>query len=190
MQAKTRYSVTLLIPVVAALAVFGCSLNYDEAFVAEDLSEEIPDTILHDFEHTSVRNGRPVYQLTAERAETYAGRNETILSGVEFREFGSDGSVVSEGRAANTVFHTTTENAELTGGIYVNSLTENAEMTTDTLIWNDSARILVAGEGDKVTIVKESGSRFEGIGFKAELSTKRFTFGGPVSGTWADEDEE
>ena len=181
------FGLGILIATVA-LMWSSCSLDYTDAILSENMSEEIPDSILYDFTHTSVRNGTPASRLHADRAEIYEKKNETRLHDVVFQEFDRDGTIVTEGRADYTLFDTETEDAELSGDLSFYSSKEEATVSTDYLYWNDEEKTLVGAPEAAVTIYKDSGTELSGVGFEADISTLSVNFDGPVQGTYVDED--
>ena len=52
-----------LVPILLYLLLAGCSIDYDEAMIADDLAEDIPDTILYDFTQVEVKEGKPLYRI-------------------------------------------------------------------------------------------------------------------------------
>ncbi|MBN1686181.1 MAG: LPS export ABC transporter periplasmic protein LptC [Spirochaetales bacterium] len=168
----------------------GCSLDYSSAYVTEDMSADIPDSILFEFKHTSVKDGTPVFRLSAGTAYIYNKRNETTLSDILFQEFNRRGEIITEGRADEAVFFTDTENAEFWGDLYFYSLSEKASFQTPYLYWDNEEKKLVGREDSDVLIRRDSGTEILGTGFEAEARTRIVTFSGPVSGTYVLEDED
>jgi hypothetical protein len=60
-------------------------------------------------------------ELTAARAETWNDAKQTILSDARFTEYDQAGAPATEGEARRVVFHSDTENAEVSGGVQVRS---------------------------------------------------------------------
>jgi LPS export ABC transporter protein LptC len=177
-------------------SLFGCSLDYAQAEITEELSEEIPETVLTDFTHTVVENGRPEFVISADRAENFTERKQTVLFQVTFAEYDSDGSVVTEGVADRAVFFTDTENAELRGNISFYSASEEGRIEAQYLEWNREERRLTSNPADQVLLAKESGSQIRGTGFRADFTLKQIEFSGKaastesVRGTYVSEEED
>ena len=171
------------------LVMAGCSLDYEEGTIAEDISENIPNLVLFDVEQTLVSKGVPAYRVSAERGETFNKRNTTILYNVLFQELDSDGEIITEGWADHVVFHTDTENAELTGELSFYSSKEEAQIEADYLEWNDETQTLTGRPNETVSIREKSGSNVSGTGFVGEFSEKRIEFSGAASGEYIDEEE-
>jgi LPS export ABC transporter protein LptC len=181
-----KYFTLFLIVLVFA----GCSLDYSAVYVTEDMSEDLPDSILYDFTHTSVKNGIPVFRLSAAEAYIYNQKDETQLTDILFQEFDDSGNIATEGQADKAVFYTKTEDAELQGNLYVYSAAEEASFSTPYLYWSDADKKLTGKENLEVLIHRDSGTEIRGTGFVAEARTRIVEFSGPVSGTYVFEDEE
>ena len=126
-----RYVILALIPLV------GCSLDYSQVSVTEEMSKEIPDSVLHNFSYTKVEGGSPAYEIEAEQAEFYSEQDRTYINQLEFREYDDDGELITEGKAESAVFFTDSENAELEGSLSFYSATEEATVATDYLYWDN-----------------------------------------------------
>ena len=172
------------------LLIFSCSLDYSDVYVTEDLSEDIPDSVLYDFTHTSVQKGTPVFRLSARKALVYNKKKETRLEEIHFQEFSTKGEIITEGQAAEATFFTETEDAEFWGDLMFYSLTEEATFSTDYLYWDNDNRKLTGKEEVPLRIQRDSGTHIEGIGFEAEAVTRSVTFSGPVNGMYIAEENE
>ena len=175
---------------VLILIIAGCSLDYSAVYVTEDMSEDLPDSILYDFTHTSVKNGITVFRLSAGEAHIYNKKEETRLSDILFQEFDDSGEIATEGRADEAVFFTETEDAEMWGNLYVYSSAEEASFSTPYLYWSDENKKLTGQEDQEVLIRRDSGTEIRGVGFEAEARTRIVEFSGPVQGTYVFEDED
>jgi LPS export ABC transporter protein LptC len=173
-----------------ALCFLSCSLDYEQARVAESIPGQIPETILLDFIHTVVSGGSVWVILEAERAESYGERNEIILQGVFFREYDDEGELLTEARADRAVFATDSENATLSGSIQIYSHGEKASLQASRLSWVREGRRLVADEEQTVRLQKDDGSYVEGEGFSADFRRKRLEFSSRVRGSYVREEEE
>ena len=167
-----------------------CSLEYQEAIVEEKISESIPDTIIIDFQHIVVQEGKIIATLEAHRAETYGKKHEIILEGVRFFEHDArgQGEVVTEGEAEHAIFHSDTENAEISGSISFYSRTDGIRIVAENLTWTKDDKKLESGPGEFVRLEKDDGSFFEGRGFSADLKTKVIRFSSDVIGQYVQQD--
>ncbi len=179
-----RRSVRLPIVVFTLLAAAGCSIDYESGTFSENLSEEIPDTVLLSFTHTVVRGETPLFRITAERAESFDTKKETRLTDVSFREYDADGTVITEGVADSAVFFTDTENARIEGNIRVTTHREDGSLSAERLSWDSEERLLAGEPEDEVEIERETGSQVRGRDFRADLRRRVITFGSSVDGIY------
>ncbi len=151
--------------------------------------EETPGTVLNRFTHTVVSNGKISVILEAEKAVTYGKKKQTVLKNVHFLEFDDEGSKLTEGWADKVIFFTETENARLTGSIFIYSFQEETAIMAESLSWTKEGRILEADPGDPVMVKKDDGSFVEGKGFKADFRRKRLEFRSGVKGSYVYEED-
>ncbi len=173
---------------LAALALTalldGCSIDYKGSVNEQQTTEGIPDTVAVNVLHRVFKDGHLSVQLQASRAESYNSKNETILSNTRFTTFDDKGAVSTEGDAKTVVFHTDTENAEISGGVHVHSDTEKGDVTADSLYWENKTRKLTAPPAEAVTLRKDDGSALRGTGFAGDFTRRQLSFSGPVQGTY------
>ncbi|MCX7032285.1 MAG: LPS export ABC transporter periplasmic protein LptC [Spirochaetes bacterium] len=169
---------------LSASVLSSCSLDYESARLEEQLSERLPDTVATGLVHRVVKNSRTALEVTAARAETWDAQHRTVLDAAAFVEYGQDGERTVEGNAGRVVFHTDTEDAEISGRVRVYSAVDEAGIETETLTWRKAPRLLSAPAHDRVVITKDDGSRLEGTGFVGDLRRREFVFSGPVQGTY------
>jgi LPS export ABC transporter protein LptC len=179
-----------LLSCLILLIFAGCSLDYSAVYVTEDMSEDIPDSILTAFSHTSVKNGLPIFRLYAGKATIYNKKKETQLSDIVFQEYDGTGEITTEGTADSAVFYTETEDAEFWGNLYFYSLAEEASFATAYLFWSNTDKKLTGKEDAQVFIQKDTGTEIRGIGFEAQARTRFVTFSGTVTGSYILEDEK
>jgi len=192
MNAAGRPPFSVVAMVLAALAAAGCSLDYREAQAEETIAEGIPDTVLYEVRHRVVKDSRLAVAFEAQKVENYTKKKLTLLESIQFREYGNEEDILTEGRAGSVIYHTDTENAELSGSVSVQSHTEKATVTTGALSWVKDKRLLIGKPEETVTLEKEDGSYVSGRGFQGDFKIKAVHFSGPVMGTYVykDEDEE
>jgi len=179
----------LALTLLAAAAIFsGCSLSYEEARVAEGIAGETPDTIMVNFRHTVVNEGKLWVKFSAERAESYGKRKEVVLLGVRFQEYDAEGKLVTEARADRAVFNTASEDATAAGSILIRAPEEKASLSATSLSWFKEGKRLQGGAGETVRLEKEDGSFVEGRGFKADFRRRRVEFGSSVRGSYVAEE--
>jgi hypothetical protein len=176
--------------VLAILAAVGCSLDYREMEAEDAIAEGTADSILYGVKHRIVKDSLLAVSFEAEKVENYAKRKQTILESLQFEEFGNVGEILTEGRAGSVIYHTDTENAELSGSVSVRSYTEKATVTTGSLSWVKEKRLLTGGPEETVTLEKEDGSYVSGRGFLGDFRIKAVHFSGPVMGIYVTEDKD
>jgi LPS export ABC transporter protein LptC len=186
-------SASLAALILAALLSFalGCSLDYGAVTAAEKIAETIPDTVAIEVTHKVHQNGRLALSFEAGRAETYGALKKMVLSDVRFVEYGADRAPSTSGEARHVVYHTDTENAEISGSVRVRSEAEKAGIATESLAWENKRKKLTALPLAKVVITKDDGSSITGRGFTGDFKTREVTFNGPVEGmyVWTEEEE-
>lgn len=171
-------------PIILFSLVASCSLDYSQVTVTDEMSEQIPDSVLHDFTYTVVEDGSQVYRIEAKRAEFYDADHRTLVEELGFREYDASGALVTEGSAGITRFDTETESAELEGDLRFYSATEEATIETDYLSWDSEQKLLTGLPESRVRIAEDSGSRLEGTGFEADVRRRAVDFAGRVSGRY------
>jgi LPS export ABC transporter protein LptC len=175
----------------ASLLSGACSFDYGQASLGERLSEDLPNTVLENFEHTVVQDGKPIFRLMAARAETYDTRKETRLREVSFVEYDQrDGQAVTAGRADSAVFFSDTEDAELSGSISFYSKRSGAGLEGGYLYWDAERKVLEGRRDRLITITRDDGSSIRGEGFSADARHRSVSFTGRTSGSIVVADEE
>ncbi len=167
-----------------AVLLAGCSIDYKGASVEEQAPSGTPDTVAVGLLHRVHKDGRLSFELEAARAETWNAKNETILTDAHFVEFDAKGGKATEGDAHTVVYHSDTENAEISGAVHVRSAVEKGDVRADTLDWENKSKRLTAPPTEQVTLGKEDGSILVGTGFTGDFMRRQFSFTGPVRGTY------
>jgi LPS export ABC transporter protein LptC len=152
--------------------------------VEEPAAPNVPDTVIVGLLHRVHKYGRLSFELEAARAESWNEKNQTILTDVHFVEYDSKGTKATEGEARRVVFHSDTENAEISGGVHVRSAQEKGDVRAEVLSWENKPKKLTAPAAEQVTIGKEDGSILVGTGFSGDFRKRQVSFAGPVQGTY------
>ncbi|MGO9307731.1 MAG: LPS export ABC transporter periplasmic protein LptC [Spirochaetia bacterium] len=168
---------------LAALLV-GCSIDYKGASVEEQSPSGIPDTVAVGLLHRVHKDGRLSLELEAARAETWNAKNQTVLTDAHFVEFDEKGARATEGEARTVVFHSDTENAEISGSVHVHSAMEKGDVHADILDWENKTKRLTAPPAERVIVGKDDGSILVGTGFSGDFRKRQVIFTGPVRGTY------
>jgi len=161
-----------------------CHLNYREAMLSKELSENIPNVVLVRFRHTVVKNNSIVAIVEAERGEEYLKKGEIKLEKVRYTEFDEEGKIVDEGSADSAIYNTKTKDAEIVGNIKIRSEIEKGEIDASRLHWSNDKRLLVGDPNEKVVLKRDDGSFVTGRGFSSDLRLKEIKFSGEVLGRY------
>jgi LPS export ABC transporter protein LptC len=172
------------------LVTAGCSINYREGQITDELEDTIPNIRMVNLRHRVATKDRIIMEMTVERSESYEGAKKIMLFGVNFREYGESGEVTTEGRADTVVYHTDTKNAEIAGNIEIVSHKEEGGIRTQHLYWDDARRFLSAAPDEETEIFDEDGSQFSGKGFEADIKRLIISFLDAVDGDFITEDGE
>ncbi len=185
---------TVRIPAVIFFPLFlivgGCSLNYDESDPVSEFDKEIPVSILTNFKYLKIKNGLPVFKISAIRAESYDKKKETRMEKVSFWEYDNAGKVVTEGKADRAVYYIETEDAEFSGNLYFYSTSEETKIYGSYLFWDSSETTLTGKPGESVSLTTDSGSKISGKGFKADAGNRKIEFSEETKGEYVYEEEK
>ena len=183
--ARFAPALSRIAPALAVIALTaGCSIDYGNAGTETTDTGGIPDTVAVNVQHRVWKDGHLTLQMQAARAESYNSRNQTILTDARFTTFDDKGKTSTDGSASTVVYHTDTENAEITGGVHVHSTTEEGDVTAESLTWENKTHRLTAPPQETVTLQKDDGTALRGTGFAGDFLRREITFSGPVHGTY------
>ncbi len=134
--------------------------------------------------------GSKALELKADLAESYQAEGLLILRGVAFTQFDRvTGEASARGMADMATFHTQTEDAELSGHIFLSSLTEDTSLEAESLSWDGKAKLLQGGLDRTVRVRKGDGTWVRGAGFVSDTRRRSFTFREAVEGRLVVKDE-
>ena len=167
-----------------SLVCAGCSLDYGDQTVIEKQPENIPDTVAVGLVHRVNKGGKVSVQLEASRAESFSSTSTTVLTDAHFTEYDDKGAMDTEGRANHVVFHTDSQDAEISGSVQVYSAREKANIRAESLSWVDKTKRLTADPDEKVLLKKDDGSFITGSGFLGDFRHRQLVFNGPVEGQY------
>ena len=169
---------------VLSLLCAGCSLDYGDQTVVEKQPENIPDTVAVGLVHRVNKGGKVSVQLEASRAESFSSTSTTVLTDAHFTEYDDNGAMDTEGRASHVVFHTDSQDAEISGAVQVYSAREKANIRAESLSWVDKTKRLTADPDERVLLKKDDGSFITGSGFLGDFRHRQIVFSGPVEGQY------
>jgi LPS export ABC transporter protein LptC len=184
-----RFATALI--AAAFLLAASCSFDYSQSELSDKMSEEIPNTILENFQHTIVQDGKPSFRLSARRAEAYDSKKETRLKDVSFVEYDSrTGEAITAGTATSAIFFGDTENAELSGSISFYSKRNESGLEGGYLFWDNEKKTLEGRRDRLITITTDDGSVIKGEGFTADARRRSMNFSGHTTGYFETKDSE
>lgn len=172
-----------------AALLAGCSLNYQAAELEASAAQEVPDTVAVGVTYRVVKDSRLSLELQAERTETYNTRKQTVISAAHFVEYDEKGERDTDGSADSVVFHTDTQDAEISGNVRVSSASEKGEISTESLSWQNKEKKLTADPDERVLVKKDDGTYISGRGFVGDFRIKEVRFTGPVEGVYVYEEK-
>lgn len=184
---RRKSILTAILSILVCLYFTSCRFDYEETIMAEDLAEEVPQTILKNFSQVMVKDSVPAFYIEAEESSTFDKKKETLFKSVLFMEYDEDGNVVTEGRADNAKMFNETESVELRGSLSFNSKREESSLNGEYLFWDNENSTLTGRDDDEIRIVDKDGSEISGKGFYANSKTKTIRFSSDVSGSMINE---
>jgi LPS export ABC transporter protein LptC len=170
------------------LLLTSCSFDYGDT---GEKTPEQPDILMRDLEYVRVRGGDPQVRFRAEGAERYENQQTMELRNFSFEQFNPKGTDVSAvGRAGSAHVELDSGNIHMDQGVRIDVESEDITIETRELRWRDKERVLAAGEGDPVEILRSDGTNFSGRGFSADVRNRTWTFSDGIEGIYVHEDEE
>ncbi len=169
--------------------ILSCSIDYGDTTLPDKMLEDTPDNILRSFLYTESSGGHKTFSIYAAKAEIYNTREQTVLEDVVFRQFDSNGSLITEGRADKGVIFTENDNAEMSGNLRIYSSVQEAELDTSYLYWNNKDKTLTGKQDKSITIRRDSGTVITGKDFSADMRTKTYSLGRGVHGEYVYEEK-
>jgi LPS export ABC transporter protein LptC len=140
--------------------------------------------------YVRVENGIPQMRFMAERAERYDKKRVMKLDDFEFDQFSNNGiDIDASGKGGKAEITLSNNHIQVNDGINIAVKSEDLELKTQSLNWNDTEKSLAAGSQDEVVISRKDGTEFQGTGFKANTITKSWEFENNVSGTFVNTEE-
>ena len=185
---KPSWTFLVIVSTVAVLCA-GCILDYKDADLAEEMNEQVPNSVLEDFSQVVVRDGKVSYIFSADHAELYDSTKLTYFDNIGFTEYKADGSTGTEGAAQRAIHDSKTDNIIFDGKIILKSTVQDFVVKSDYLEWNNEAKILKSLDDTEVSIEQGDGSVVKGRGFIADAKGKSFTLLEEASGRYIEDEE-
>jgi LPS export ABC transporter protein LptC len=173
----------ILFPVLLCFAA-GCSIDYREGEIAEELEATVPNIRMTDMRYRTATKDRLIMEMSASMSESFESAKRISIYNVAFREYDEDGGLTAEGRADKVTYFTDTKNAEITGHVDMISHREKGGIRTESLYWDDERRFLSSEPDTETEIFDEDGSVFTGTGFEADIKRLIVSFMEAVEGNY------
>ncbi len=171
----------------AALLTNSCSFDYRESRLADSLSKELPNSVLTDYTHTSVRAGEPVFTVSAQSSSVFRQTHKAVLRRVDFQEFDDSGERVTEGSSDKATVFTQSDNVELSGNIRFRHVPDDFSVSASFLYYDNAERSLKGKPEEMVRIRRSDGSTIEGRAFSSSGIYRRIQFDDTVQGSYVSE---
>jgi LPS export ABC transporter protein LptC len=197
---RTSRIFSILYCLFPILLVSACSFEYEVS--GEDSQRGIVLT-MKDMEYVGIREGNPSMRIRAEEARRFENKHSMELDNFSFEQFtggaspglaGQDPAASPEreetgigarGRAGTARIELDTRNFFMTGGVSIESISEDISIETPNVNWKDKERTLSApGE---VRILRSNGTELSGRGFSADLRRRTWEFQEAVEGSITEE---
>jgi LPS export ABC transporter protein LptC len=189
-QKKNKKNRFLLFSFLFALfsLLLTCTFDYGEAEIVDD---DHPDLVMINVEYVRVRDRDPIAKFQAERAERYEKQGVMKLENFTFEQYGERGTEVNAtGEAGYAMVEIDSGDIYMDNGVRIEVESEDIILETIKLEWKDETRILASGEDDEVTVSRDNGTSFTGLGLTANARTRDWEFAGIVHGTFISGDDE
>lgn len=189
---RYRKTITAVFLAAGVFLFLNCSFDYGQMGVSD---EEQPEVVMHDVEYVRVEDGEPMVMFDAEKAEHYEESRTMRLSNFSFTQFNQSSDAEAPvddttGFAGSGVVHLDSKDVVLDDGVRIDAVSEDMQISTETLHWKDRTKELNAGAGDEVNIERSDGTLILGRGFSADLRTRTWEFSEGISGTYVYEEED
>ena len=180
------YKLTILVSILFLLE--SCTFDYGESSSSDS---NLPDLVMENVGYVRVRSADPIARFQAERAERYEKQGLMKLQNFSFEQYGERGKEVNaSGFGGNAEAVIESGDISMTNGVRLEVESEDIVLETTNLEWKDGQRLLFTGAEDEVTVHRENGTSFTGIGLSADARRRTFEFNSYVSGTYIQDDDE
>lgn len=174
--------------VFVCICVAACTFDYGQVEAAES---SYPEITMEDMDYARVRKGSLIARLQAEFAERYEKRRRMELKNYSFEQYNTTNEEIdAAGSGGSATVELDTSNIHMFDGVEITVDTEDLALETVRLDWEDGKKSLKGGENDKVRVEQANGTNFDGVGFSADVRSRRWAFSSNASGVYVHEDEE
>jgi len=174
--------------VLAVIAGAGCSFDYGNG---DGSNKDQADILMKDVEYVRVEGGAPLVRFKAEEAARYEDALMMELKNLSFEQFETGGETVSAvGSAGAARVDLNSGDINLRGGVNLVVDSEDLNLETPTLAWQDDARILSGGQDAEVRVTRSDGTNFLGRGFSADIRAQTWVFERGATGSYTEPEDE
>ena len=187
---NARFAHFLCFTLLYFLFIGACSFNYD----TYPQKEDDPNLIMENAEYVRITNGNPEIRVKAEEIRHYEAKHIMELDNFSFEQFNAapEGqaeipAINAHGRADLAHLETDTGNFFLKGDVAFEVISEDFNIKTGEITWQDNERVLTAP--GFVDLTRSNGTVIQGTGFSADVRSRSWEFESMVEGA-VEEDEE
>ena len=171
---------------VFLLVLCSCEVDYQGFTTEGGEDQDFPRTIIIGMEQMTLSADGGTGSVSADRAEAWPDRGETVFTGLSFRQTDADGELLRSGNAGRALARDNGD-AELDDDVRV--VTSDGDvLTTGSLSWNEETRLLSVPDGEPLTVERSGGTRLTGEGMTADLFLREVRLS-RVSGRLVPEDD-
>lgn len=144
-----------------------------------DVSEGLPDQIVHEFVLQESASGRRLYRLTAIEAVVLEREGRIDVKSPEVVFYDDGGAVYSRLRADAGVVLSRNEDLVARGNVVVETA-ESTRLYTDSLVWNNTRKLILT---DAVVTIESPKGRIVGKGLVADAGLNKIEIVSEVRGS-------
>lgn len=137
-----------------------------------------------DYPDSSLKNatyilGRPDQQplyIKSQLIEIYQEAKQAHLEQLEFEQLDTDGNILLRGTADRAVIDMDSQDADISGNVFVEKVDDGMLIRCDALTWTDSSQVIETKDGGLVTVTYGDGNSLTGRGFTGYLGEALYEF--------------
>lgn len=179
-----RPELFLLFMALSLLFATGCSLDMDQEGFSEELSGEVPNTVMRSYRQVVVEDQRKVMEISADTVKAYDEQKKLIMEELRFTEFDRQGEVVHTGRAGRAEHRYGDQELLLQGDVLLESRQddETIQVSGEAFRWYEKEYLIEAPEEEEVHFSYGREGSLTGRGFSARTDTGTIRFTGGARG--------
>ena len=173
------------------ILLISCSFDYDSAPNTDDQ----PNLIMEKVEYVRISGGNPEVRVLAEEVRRYEAKHTMEMDLFSFEQFNAAPErhteipgIDASGSAGWVRMETDTNNFIMRENVEINVKSEDINIATSELSWNDKERSLAAP--GTVNVTRSDGTYIKGTGFSADARRRSWEFEFAVEGTVVEAENE